>query len=134
MSVENDVYVVKDLERPLLSRYDSQSLNLINKVETVNKVESNQGDYKAQIIEKYPKLFKGLGQIPGEYSITLKDHATPFALTVPRKVPLPLLSKTKAEIERMLDLGGNKESGSAHRMVCSHGSGTKGKWPSQDLC
>ena len=105
LSVENDVYVVKDLERPLLSRYDSQSLNLINKVETVNKVESNQGDYKAQIIEEYPKLFKGLGQIPGEYSITLKDHATPFALTVPRKVPLPLLSKTKAEIERMLDLG-----------------------------
>ena len=105
LSVENDVYVVKDLERPLLSRLDSQNLNLINKIETINKFESKSEDYKGKITAKYPKLFKGLGQIAGEYSITLKDHSTPFALSVPRKVPLPLLSKTKAEIQRMLDMG-----------------------------
>ena len=105
LSVENDVYVVKDLERPLLSRLDSQNLNLINKIETINKFESKSEDYKGKITAKYPKLFKGLGQIAGEYSITLKDHSTPFALSVPRKVPLPLLSKTKAEIQRMMDMG-----------------------------
>ena len=105
LSVENDVYVVKDLERPLLSRLESQNLNLINKIETINKFESKSEDYKGKITAKYPKLFKGLGQIAGEYSITLKDHSTPFALSVPRKVPLPLLSKTKAEIQRMLDMG-----------------------------
>ena len=105
LSVENDVYVVKDLERQLLSRLDSQNLNLINKIETINKFESKSEDYKGKITAKYPKLFKGLGQIAGEYSITLKDHSTPFALSVPRKVPLPLLSKTKAEIQRMMDMG-----------------------------
>ena len=105
LSVENDVYVVKDLERPLLSRFDSQNLNLINKIETINKFESKNEDYQGKITAKYPKLFKGLGQIAGEYSITLKDHSTPFALSVPRKVPVPLLSKTKVEIQRMLDMG-----------------------------
>ena len=44
LSVENDVYVVKDLERPLLSRFDSQNLNLINKIETINKTESKNED------------------------------------------------------------------------------------------
>ena len=112
LSVENDVYVVKDLERPLplLSRFDSQNLNLINKIQTMNKFESKSEDYKGKIAAKYPKLFKGLGQITGEYSITFKDYSTPFALSVPRKVPLPLLSKTKAEIQRMLDMGVMKKS------------------------
>lgn len=57
LSVENDVYVVKDLERPFISRFDIQSLNLINKIETINKSQSSHEDYKTQIREKYPKLF-----------------------------------------------------------------------------
>ena len=93
----------------MLSRFDSQNLNLINKIETINKFESNSEDYEGKIAAKYPKLFKGLGQSAGEYSITLKDHSTPFALSVPRKAPLPLFSKTKAEIQRILDIGAIKK-------------------------
>ena len=40
-----------------------------------------------------------------EYTIKLKDDAKPFALTVPRKVPIPLYEETKHEIERMLKSG-----------------------------
>ena len=40
-----------------------------------------------------------------EYNIKLKDDATPFALTVPRKVPMPLYTETKDEIDRMLKSG-----------------------------
>ena len=40
-----------------------------------------------------------------EYTIKLKDDATPFALTVPRKVPMPLYAETKDEIDRMLKSG-----------------------------
>ena len=68
VSVENDVYVVKGLDKPLLSRIESQKLNLIHKIDAVKTNE-----YKTQIIEQYSKLFKGLGQIKGEYSITLKE-------------------------------------------------------------
>ena len=57
LSVENDVYVVKDLERPLLSRFDSQNLNLINKIETINKFESNSEDYRGKITAKITGIF-----------------------------------------------------------------------------
>ena len=99
-SVDNEVFVVKGLQRPLLSRQVSQSLNLINKIDAINKK-----DYRTDIVEQYPKLFKGLGEIEGEYEIKLNENSKPFALTVPRKVPLPLLSKTKQEIDRMLKIG-----------------------------
>ena len=52
----------------------------------------------------YTKLFKGFGEIQGEYQIKLRHNAQPFALHVPRKVPLPLLGKTKVEIDRMLTM------------------------------
>ena len=99
-SVDTEVFVVKGLQRPLLSRQVSQSLNLINKIDAINKK-----DYRTDIVEQYPKLFKGLGEIEGEYEIKLNENSKPFALTVPRKVPLPLLSKTKQEIDRMLKIG-----------------------------
>ena len=41
----------------------------------------------------------------GEYQISLKEDAKPFDLTVPRKVPPPLLPKTKKKINRILELG-----------------------------
>ena len=37
-----------------------------------------------------------------EYTNKLKHDVTPFALTVPRKVPMPLYAETKREIDRML--------------------------------
>ena len=92
--------MVKGLQRPLLSRPVSQSLNLINKIDAINK-----RDYRTDIVKQYPKLFKGLGEIEGEYEIKLNENLKPFTLTVPRKVPLPLLSKTKQEIDRMLKIG-----------------------------
>ena len=63
---------------------------------------TNSSAYEAKIVTEYHKLFKGLGEIQGEYQIKLRDNALPFALYVPRKVPLTLLGKTKAEIDRML--------------------------------
>ena len=98
--IDNEIYVVKGLEKPLLSRQASQSLNLINKIDALSCQE-----YKSNIVNQYPDLFKGLGEIPGEYEIKLIENPNTFALTTPRKVPLPLLSKTKLEIERMLEMG-----------------------------
>ena len=98
--IDNEIYVVKGPERPLLSRQASQSLNIINKIDAVSCQE-----YKSKIFNQYPDVFKGLGDIPGEYEIKLIENPSPFALTTPRKVPLSLLSKTKLEIERMLEMG-----------------------------
>ena len=98
--IHNEIYVVKGSERPLPSRYASQSLNLINKVDAISSEE-----YKNNIVNQYPDLFKGLGEIEGEYKINLVENSIPFALTTPRKVPLPLLSKTKNETNSLLERG-----------------------------
>lgn len=39
------------------------------------------------------------------YIIKLKPNVTPFSLSTPRRVPLPLLGKVKEELERMEQLG-----------------------------
>ncbi|GBO25325.1 Transposon Ty3-I Gag-Pol polyprotein [Araneus ventricosus] len=52
---------------------------------------------------KFPELFKGLGVVKGCYSIKLKPGAIPFAITSPRRVPIPLLKQTKAELKRMVE-------------------------------
>ena len=48
---------------------------------------------------KHPKLFTGLGQMKDSYTITFKEDTKPIAISVPRKVPLPLYRKTKDELE-----------------------------------
>ena len=41
----------------------------------------------------------------GAYHIRLRDDATPYALTVPRRVAIPLMPKVKSELERMEKIG-----------------------------
>ena len=55
-------------------------------------------------VKQYPTLFQGLGKLEGEHTIHLKEGATPFCLTTPRRVPLPLMKKVQEEIKRMEQL------------------------------
>lgn len=100
--ITEDMYVIKDLERNLLSRKAAMELGLISHVNAVNK-----DSHRDMIEEKYPKLFHGLGHMKDEYTykITLEEDAKPFSLSVPRRVPLPLYEETKKELDRMLDSG-----------------------------
>ena len=40
--------------------------------------------------------------MPGDYCITLKPDVVPFSVSVPRRVPIPLLPKVKLELESMV--------------------------------
>ena len=99
-SIDDEIFVINGLERPLLGRKACKGLNLIQNLAEVDDLQ-----YASNIMKQYPTLFDGLDKLEGEYKITLREDAKPFALTVPRKVPLPLLYETKKEIERMLELG-----------------------------
>ena len=70
-------------------------------VSRINSVDS----IKHKIVAKFPKLFRGLGTIEGEYSIILKQDARPYALATPRRIPLPLKSQVEQELRRMELLG-----------------------------
>ena len=67
----------------------------------VNQMSS---DY-AEVINKFPSLFTGLGSLSNDFEIQLKTDAKPFALYTPRKVPYPLRSKVKGELNRMESIG-----------------------------
>ena len=55
---------------------------------------------------KYSEMFEGLGELRDyPYTIKLRDDASPVALTVPRRVPYPLLPKVKVELDRMVEQG-----------------------------
>ena len=52
-----------------------------------------------EIMEMFPSLFTGLGRLKDSYCIKLKQGAQSFALSVPRRIPIPLLPKVKQELE-----------------------------------
>ena len=87
-----DIYVVKDLQTALLGRPVIEQLQLVCRVDSIT-MES--------VKQQYPKLCSGLGLVQRPYAIKLKPEAVPFSVHTPSRVPLPLMGKVKAEIERM---------------------------------
>lgn len=55
--------------------------------------------------KEFPELWNHLGTIPGEYHIVQEPNEKPHAIFTPRKVPIPLLQKIKAELKRIQDSG-----------------------------
>ena len=95
---KQQVYVVPGLVTPLLGLPAIQDLCLLSPVQAITTAEVS---YK----EQYHRVFSGLGKLEGEYKIKLKENATPFALSVPRRVPLPLRGKVQEELKRMEEMG-----------------------------
>ena len=98
--VQQDIYVVKKLLKPLLGQPAIEALNLLVRVGTVADGTEIQNP-----VQRFPQLFHGLGRMQGDYAITLKEGAVPFALTTPCRVPIPLMSTVKAELENVERLG-----------------------------
>ncbi len=94
---EQEVYVVKDLHKPLLGRPSIEALGLIARVRGVQLNKSPD--------QAFPELFKGFGKLQEEYTIKLREGAKPFSLTTPRRVAIPLLPAVRKELERMEELG-----------------------------
>ena len=67
------MYVIEDLERPLLGRKPAELLRLISRLDSLTS-----DDYKSKVANKYPKLFEGLGVLKDSYCITPKEDARPF--------------------------------------------------------
>ena len=93
------IYVVEGLDRCLLG------LPAITKLDLLEFKHPNASLGEVITLEtvksKYPNLFRELGEMSGEYHVTLKEGAKPYALSVPRRVPIPLLPQVKQELENM---------------------------------
>ena len=94
---ELNCYVVANLSRSLLGCPAIEHLNLLARVHTVEGTQS--------IVEKFPRLFNGLGKLPGQYTIKLSEGASPHSLNVPHRVAVPLMGAVKDELKWMEQLG-----------------------------
>ena len=92
-SSQQDVFVVKGLKRNLLG------LPAITALELVARVDSLMD--QTEIMALFPKVFTGLGDLGEPYQISLKEDAVPYALYTPRRVPLALRGRVKAELDKM---------------------------------
>ena len=92
------VYVLSNVDAPLLSRQAGTQLSIVARLDAV----SNANQY---IMHLYSRLFRGLGCMNELYRIQLKSDAQPYAVYAPRCIPLPLLPKVKDEIGRLLSVG-----------------------------
>ena len=95
--VQQEIFVVQNLSRNLLGRPAIEALKLTVRVAAIFDNTSP--------MQLFPKMFQGLGKLQGQYVIELKDNHKPFAISVPRRVAVPLLGKVRAELERMEQLG-----------------------------
>ena len=123
--IVEQVYVVKGATKLLLGIPEIRKLGLIPEIKgaySIRALESKPVEKakvetekparittlpatKEGIMKAYPKLFTGLGKLQGEYTIKLREGVKPHALHTPRRVPLPLMDKVKAEIDRMVKDG-----------------------------
>ena len=93
------IFVVRGLRTNLLGLPAISALQLAARLDAVNATRG--WDPKTS----HPNLFKGLGTLGTEYTIKVKNDATPYALYTPRNVPIPLRAKVKEELDRMEKLG-----------------------------
>ena len=73
------------------------SLQLVCRVDTVCS--------EAEIQQRFPKVFNGLGTLGEPYVIKLKTDVKPYAMFTARNVPIPLCEKVRDELERMESMG-----------------------------
>ncbi|UYV80656.1 hypothetical protein LAZ67_19001269, partial [Cordylochernes scorpioides] len=98
-SIPGEIFVVTQLMQPLLSGKASESLNLIKRLQSIEKRNS------LNPFEEYPKFFTGLGTLQGCYTIKLKDESQPHAIYTPRRIPIPLLNRTEEQLDQMDEKG-----------------------------
>ena len=80
----HEIHAVENLKEPLLGRPAIDALNLVQKVDTIHSDDSARIEQEVKTM--FPNLFKGLGELEGEFNIKLTPRSTPYAVTTPRRV------------------------------------------------
>ena len=97
LKVEQPLYVVKGLKRDLLGLPAIVALKVAARIDATTKAS----EIPDSILQKYPTIFNGLGNLGAEYEVKLKPGAKPHAIYAPRRVPLALRHKVKVELDKM---------------------------------
>ncbi|XP_075556585.1 uncharacterized protein LOC142588643 [Dermacentor variabilis] len=89
------LYVIQSLTVPLLGLPALQALQVVR---FLDQLKTSKATLHAE-------LFNGLGTLKVEYTILLKLDAVPFSLSVPRRIPIPLLEIVHRELDKLESAG-----------------------------
>ena len=107
-------YVVSVAAEPILGFSACQDLQLIKLLCSTDVhnlpaspvEEANPIPVTDPVATSYVDLFQGVGLLHGyPHTITLQETATPHVVASPRRIPYPLMTKVKDELDRMLTAG-----------------------------
>ncbi|XP_037521850.1 uncharacterized protein K02A2.6-like [Rhipicephalus sanguineus] len=101
--IQETVFIIKGLKEALLSRPAIEALGILQRPLELAETRAQATDVP-DFLASYPKLTSGLGFMKTEYRIKVRNDAKPYAVTYPRRVPLPLLPLVKKELKRMEDM------------------------------
>ncbi|XP_053380789.1 uncharacterized protein K02A2.6-like [Mercenaria mercenaria] len=92
-----EFYIVGSRSQPIIGLQTCLKLNVMKLVLAVG---SDSHPTKESVLGQYPDIFQGIGQLPGECQIHLREDATPV-IHPPRKVPIAIKDTLKAELDHM---------------------------------
>ncbi len=93
------VYVVDNIVYPLLGKPAIKALSVVS-ICDVDAVS-----FRDRIMQRFPRLFSGLGELEGEYDIQIQADAQPRAISSPRRVAHPLMPKVEEALDNMVAQG-----------------------------
>ena len=94
---QQQIFVVDDLKTNLLGLPAIIALHLVTRTDAIQTETFENKSW----LQRFPKVFNGLGNLSGDYTIQLRSDATPHAIFTPRHVPLPLHQQVTDELNRM---------------------------------
>lgn len=97
-STDSKIFVLKGSRRNLLGLPDLRKLNLLA---VVNSLVSNMFDP----MKIFPKVFEGLGTLPGSFRIHVKQGTEPKCIFAPRPIAAGYKVKAKLELDEMIKMG-----------------------------
>ncbi|CAC5356578.1 unnamed protein product [Mytilus coruscus] len=85
-----------------------EAMKLLKRIHSITQTSNPQETTKPFLPEKleqqYGDLFTGLGCLPGTHKIRINKTVAPV-VHAPRKIPIAIKDKVKAELDRMEDIG-----------------------------
>lgn len=108
--------LVEEDRQPILGLKASEGLGLIKRVHVIDSaLVTTRGaahskrmdicaDSTTEIVREYKDVFQGIGCLPNQYKIQLKENAEPV-IHAARKVPLALKERLRKELKSLIDKG-----------------------------
>ena len=94
-------YIMKHCSTPILGREACDRMRLVRRVEPLS---TKSPATKEELIARFPTVFKGLGQFPGEHHIHV-DPDVPPVIHGCRKIPLAVMDRLKDTLDELLEAG-----------------------------